>query len=840
MAEEMVLETLATGEIAVGGGQEQKGAGQEKSREKGVQGEAKPTRDAEKKDAQSPSAAAAKPEVPKRTESFVFGIPQNGLEHKERQVPIDEPPALAANSELTYIGKPTARYDGAAKAMGRGKYTADVNLPGMLFGRMVDASIPHGKVISVDTSEAEKLPGVRAVYVIEHVMGSAHLRDPKLETPSRYPIVRYAGQPIAGVAAISQVIADDAAALVKVQYDAMPFVVDRTDARKEDAPKVYPGAADAAGSAGGGGGPKGVPQVGNVHGPQRKTIGDTAKGMAEADVVVGGEYFTQVQTHSALETHGFVVDWRPDEVTVYASTQGTSSVRNEFADVFKLPKSKIRVITEYMGGGFGAKFGAGNEGVVAANLSRKANAPVRLMLDRRQEHIVSNRPDSHQRLKIGAKQDGTLTAIELTSYGTAGVGTGAGTAGPATNLYKCANLLTEEYDVFTNAGPGAAFRAPGHPQGCFALEQAIDELAVKLKLDPLDLREKIDENPARKVERQMIRERTNWSKRREAGADSGPVKRGMGMAQSVWYRFVNMDSSCEVRVSRDGSVELMSAVQDLGTGTKTILAQIVAEEFGIPPHDVVIRIGDTRFPIGPDSGGSITAGSITPAARNAAFQARQKLFAAVAPKYNTTAEDFMMRGGRVGLKSDPAKTWTLKQIAAKLPTDEISARATRVAEYSKEKITYGGVDYVELAVDTETGRVHIEKVFGAHDCGRPINPTGVISQINGGVLQGISYALFEQRIMDRNGGYMLNANLENYKIIGAREVPEIEIALVENYIAQSSTDAAGIGESAGIITLAAAIANAFYNATGVRMRRLPMTPAHVLAALGKVQEEVQA
>jgi xanthine dehydrogenase YagR molybdenum-binding subunit len=781
----------------------------------------------------------AKPETATRTESFVWGIPQNGLQHKEREVPQDEPPPLPANAELTYIGKPTERYDGPAKAMGKGKYTADVNLPGMLYARMVSATIPHGRIVSIDTSAAEKVPGVRAVHVIEHVYGVAELRDPKLETPSRYPMVRYAGQPIAGVAAISQQIANDAAALVKVQYDTMPFVVDRSDARSDDAPMVFPGPADAAGSAGGGGGPKGVPQKGNVHGPQQKKIGDTDKGFSEADVIVEGEYFTQVQTHSALETHGFVVDWKPEEVTVYASTQGTSSVRNEFADVFKLPKSKVRVITEYMGGGFGAKFGAGNEGVVAANLSRKANAPVKLMLDRRQEHIVCNRPDSHQKLKIGAKQDGTLTAIALTSYGTAGVGTGAGTAGPATNMYKCPNLLTEEYDVFVNAGPGAAFRAPGHPQGCFAFEQTIDDLAAKLNMDPLTLREKIDENPARKVERQLILEQTNWRNRKPAGSDAGPVKRGMGIAQSVWYRFVNMNSSCEVRVSRDGSVELMSAVQDLGTGTKTMLAVIVAEEFGIPPASVGIRIGDTRFPIGPDSGGSVTAGSITPAARNAAYQAKQKLFVAVAPQLGTTPDNLALQKGRVVFKNDPSRSFSLKQVTAKLPTDQISAQSTRVAEYAKERITYGGVDYVELAVDTETGRVHIEKVFGAHDCGRPINPTGVISQINGGILQGISYALFEQRIMDRNAGYMLNANLENYKILGAREVPEIEVVLVENYIAQSSTDAAGIGESAGIITLAAAIGNAFYNATGVRMRKIPMTPANVLSALGKVQE-VQA
>ena len=546
-----------------------------------------------------------------------------------------------------------------------------------------------------------------------------------------------------------------------------------------------------------------------------------------------------MQTHSALETHGFVVDWKPEEVTVYASTQGTSSVRNDFADVFKLPKAKVRVITEYMGGGFGAKFGAGNEGVVAAYLSRKANAPVKLMLDRRQEHIVSNRPDSHQMLKIGARRDGTLTAVHLVSYGTAGVGTGAGTAGPATNMYTSPNLLTEEYDVFINAGPGAAFRAPGHPQGCFALEQTIDDLAVKLNMDPLTLREKIDTSPARRAERQVILEKTNWRNRRPAGADAGPVKRGMGIAQSVWYRFVNMNSSCEVRLSRDGTVELMSAVQDLGTGTKTLLAIVVAEEFGIPPEQVVIRIGDTRFPIGPDSGGSVTAGSITPAVRNASWQAKQKLLAAVAPALGTTAEDLTVQNSRFVSRSDPSKSYSLKQLAARLPVDEISVRSTRVPEYSKERIMYGGVDYVELAVDTETGRIHIEKVFGAHDCGRPINPTGVISQINGGILQGISYALFEQRIMDRNSGFMLNANLENYKILGSREVPEIEIQLVENYLAQSSTDAAGIGESAGIITLAAAIGNAFYNATGVRMRTIPMTPARVLEALGKVPGNVR-
>jgi xanthine dehydrogenase YagR molybdenum-binding subunit len=332
----------------------------------------------------------------------------------------------------------------------------------------------------------------------------------------------------------------------------LPFVVDMEKARQPDAPLVFTGKAEQAGTAGGGGGPRNVPQHGNVRGPAKQSRGDVEKGFAEADLIVEGEYRTQVQTHSALETHGLVADWKPDQLTVYASTQGTSSVRDELAAVFKLKKANVRVITEFMGGGFGAKFGAGNYGVLATNLSKKAGAPVRLMLDRRQEHLcVGNRPSSSQKVKIGAKKDGTITAIQVINFGTAGTGTGAGATGPAQNLYKCENLLTEDSDVFTHAGPSAAFRAPGHPQGAFALEQAIDELAEKLSIDPLELRDKIDASEARAQERKIGAARIDWSSRRKPASDSGPIKKGMGVAQSIWYRFMSQDSHAEVRVKRD-------------------------------------------------------------------------------------------------------------------------------------------------------------------------------------------------------------------------------------------------------------------------------------------------
>lgn len=781
---------------------------------------------------------------PTRKEKFQTGIAGGDMTVVELEIPATEPPALPINAELSVIGKRTTRLDGRLKVTGAARYTADVRLPGMLYGVIIGSTVPHARVKSVDVSAAEKAPGVRAVHVLERIMGSAVVSDSSKELASSYPIVRYAGQPIAAVAATSAQAAEDAAKLVKIDFEALPFVVDADDARKPNAPLVFPAPADMAATAGGGGGPAGVSQTGNVRGPVRGGMfgpprGDVEKGFAAADVVVEGEFRTQVQTHSPLETHGVVADWKPDGLTVYASTQGTASVRDEMAEVFGLPKSKVRVITEFMGGGFGAKFGAGNEGVLATHLSKKAGAPVKLMLDRRGEHMAAgNRPSSHQKVRLGAKNDGALTAIHLVNYGTAGVGTGAGAGGPAQNMYECPAVLTEEADVFVNAGPAAAFRAPGHPQGCFALEQVIDELAEKLKIDPLALRDKIDTSESRLAERKLGAERIGWSRRKSPGSDAGPVKRGLGVAQSVWYRFTDMDSACEVRITRDGSVELLSAVQDIGGGIRTALAQVVAEELGLKASDITVRIGDTNFPNGPASGGSVTTNSITPAARNAAHDVKLQLASVVAADLGVPAENVVMRDGKLEGKSG-GTSLTFRQAAKRLKTEQIAGLASRTANYSDGKRVfdkYGGVQFVEVAVDTETGVIRVERVVAVHDCGRPINPLGVESQVNGGVLQGISYALYENRQLDRNTGHMVNPNLEQYKILGSRETPVIETILIEEYRGRSSTDAGGIGEPATVPT-AGAIANAVYNATGVRLRELPMTPARVLAAIAASKKE---
>ncbi len=767
------------------------------------------------------------------------GIPGYTLRQEQRTIPATEPPVLPINADLKFIGRSPERWDGHAKVSGQARYTADVQLPGMLYAKFANSNVPHAKVVAVDTSAAEKVPGVKGVFVIENLLGSAKLLNPALDV-SKYPIIRYAGQPIAAVAATSPQIAEDAARRIKIQYEARPFVVAMEQARQADAPMVFPGPANEEGTAGGGGGAADVPQTGNIHGPSVNTHGDVEQGFKEADVVVESHYTTQVQVHNALESHGVVADWKPGLLTVWASTQGTASVREGLAGFFRLPKSQVRVITEFMGGGFGAKFGPGNPGVVAAALSKQTGLPVRLMLDRKEEQLsVGNRPSSDQTLKIGARKDGTLTAVQLVSYGTAGCGTGAGCAGPATNMYQYDSLRTEENDVFTNAGPGTAFRAPGHPQGAFALEQTIDELAERLKMDPLDLRDKIDRNSARRVERQVIRESAIWKTRNaKPNVDSGHIKRGVGVAQGVWYRNISMDSAAEVRVHQDGSVEVLSAVQDIGGGIKTVMAQILSEQFGVPPQQVSVKIGDTNYPVGPNSGGSVTTASLTPAVRDAAWQAAQKFLAGVAPALGATPEDLVLVDGEVRSRSGKMAPITFRRAAAKMNTSEVSAQARRIPDYDRKAYeTYGGVDVAEIEVDVEVGLIRVKRILAAHDCGRPMNPQQTKSQINGGVIQGMSYALYEDRLLDPNYGLMVNPNLDRYQIAGSREIPQIEVHLVQSYIGQSSTDASGIGEPGGIIATPAAIANAFYNATGVRMRSLPMTPAAVLTALAHSQQK---
>lgn len=763
-----------------------------------------------------------------------YGIPGVNLGEVEREVPVSEPPAWPINDKLKHVGKSVKRYDAVAKVTGQAKYTSDIQLQGMLYAKFFNSDFPHAQIKSIDTTKAEKHEGVYAVHILKTEDGA-------------YPTVKYAGQPLGAVAAASLDIAEEAIDLIEIEYEYLDFVIDVEEAQHPEAPIVHRGKIETQAD----GGDVGVVHdgsqaQGNIVGPSTSSFyggprGNLEQGFKEADVIVERVYRTQVHTHVPLETHGVVVDWKPGNMTVYASTQSTAGVRDEMAEYFGIPQSEVRVIANYVGGGFGAKHSAGVFGPTAAILSRKTGKPVWLMLDRWEEHVSQgNRPNSIHYLKIGAKKDGKLTAIQQRSHGTAGVALGAGVGRVAQALYECPNFATEQYDVYTHAGPGAAWRAPGNVQGAYGVEQAIDEIAEKLGMDPLAYRDIIDKSEIRKIERQRGAELFGWSRRKAPGSDKGTVKKGMGVAQSTWPRFVTLDSTAEVRLMRGGAVEIRSSVQDIGTGTKTILAQVVAEELGIAVEDVTVSIGETYFPNGPASGGSVVTGSITPPARNAAYKAKTELLEQIAKKLDTDPTKLKIENGTIFDATDTSKSISFKDALKGMRTGQIIATASRTDDYGGFKqpwgLAYGdlgSVQFAEVSVDTETGFVKVDKIVAAHSCGRPLNIAHVENQINGGVIQGVSYALYEYRVMDKETGFMMNANVDQYKIPFSMEIPDIKTIIIEDYAGRSSTDAYGIGEPANIAT-AVAIANAVYNAIGVRIYEIPMTPDKILKALNKI------
>jgi xanthine dehydrogenase YagR molybdenum-binding subunit len=598
---------------------------------------------------------------------------------------------------------------------------------------------------------------------------------------------------------------------------------------------------------------KEVPRKGNVAGPvgarRGGGRGDVEKGFAEAEVVHEGTYYCAVHTHCCLETHGVVASWEGDQLTVYASTQGIFAVREGLAEALGIDRKNVRVICEHMGGGFGSKASPSASGsafaIAACRLAKKAGAPVKLMLDRKQEQLsTGNAPSALMKVKVGAKKDGTLTAVHYVSHGSGGVATGAGTAGPAASLHgKNPNFKAEEYQVFTNAGPAAPLRAPGHSQGAFGIESAIDELADKLGLDPLEVRKKNEASPVRLAQYDIGAKEIGWARRNKKAGDmstggfgpaKGAKKRGIGMANGNWYVIAHEPTTAQVKVHRDGSVEVICGYQDIGTGSRTAIAAVAAEELGIETSAVTMRIGDTQFPEGPLSGGSVTINSVAPAVRLAANQARTKLFALAAPLLGVTPEELDAANGKIFVAKDKTKSVTFKQAAAKMPGETIDATAKRPKQYETFRGDLAGTQFAEVEVDTETGEVRVVKMVSANDCGFPVNPLTAESQVIGAMIQGASWALLEDRILDRNVGTMVNPNLEWYKILAPADMFEAKSILTPVANLGNNTSTAGIGEPPIVPTLAV-IANAVFNAIGVRVRELPITPDKVLAALGEAK-----
>jgi xanthine dehydrogenase YagR molybdenum-binding subunit len=701
-----------------------------------------------------------------------------------------------AAADRTLIGKDVLRVDGPLKVTGRAKYTYDVNLPGMLYGATARCPLAHAKVKSIDTGPAEKMPGVKAVFVIQ-----------KEGTE-----IFWAGDDVVAVAAIDEKTAREAAAAVKVTYDSLPHLVLDAD------PKAHP--------------PFAKPMT-------PETVGNVEAAFSQSDVVVEGSYGVPVIAHCCLETHGSVVTWNDAGLTVYISTQAVSGIAGQLSTALGVPQNTIRVIAQYVGGGYGAKLAADRWGLAAAQLSKGAKgAPVKMMLDRRAELEVGGcRPSIHADVTLGAKKDGTLLAWQSSSWSTGGVS--GGSEPPMPYLFQIPNQRRTHTQLVNNIGPARSFRAPHHPQACGVTLCALDDLAAKIGLDPVQLIQKNLNLLAARAdvyneELKIADQLMGWSKRwMPRGKATGVVRRGLGVSIHSWPGKAH-DCQLDVTINPDGSVSVSSATQDLGTGTRTGLAIVVAETLGLDPGAIAVNIGDSTLPVSAASGGSGTIGGTGSAARRASVDALAQLFAVVAPALGTTPDQLIAAGGTVRVKGgNGAASLGWKEACSKLGTLPLTVRGKNPADGALNSSGTGGVLMADVEVDMETGIVRIVKLVAVQDCGLIIDHKTTMSQVYGCLVMGVGYSLYEETIMDQNLGVMLNPNMEFYRLAGIGDVGEIVVHLMTG----GKYDQMGIigcGEPA-VISPGAAISNAVASAIGVRVPTLPLTPDRVLAALGGVK-----
>jgi len=687
------------------------------------------------------------------------------------------------------IGKRISRLDGPIKASGRAKYTYDVNRSGMLFGKMVLSPYAHARIVSVDTSAAEKMPGVKAVQI---------MMEPGKE-------ILWAGQEIAAVAAETEEQAGDAARAIRVKYDKLPHLVHDVEPAK-------------AGS--------------RASQASEQTDGDPEQGFREAEVTCEGQYGIATITHCCLESHGQVTEWQGDNLTVWASTQNVYGLSGEYATALNIPRGNVEVLTPLMGGGFGSKFPADTWGIAGAQLAKKAGRPVKMMLERDHELMVGGaRPSLRAKVRIGAKKDGTLTAWQAEAWGTSG----PGRSGPPNLPYvvRIPNRRTRYTPILTNIGPSRPWRAPNHPQMCLITMSALEDLAGKLGMDPVELLLKnihMTGSLAKTYTEELHKaaELMDWKKKWHPRGDKtpGPIKRGLGVSLHTWGGGGHA-STCSCTIHPDGSVEVSLASQDLGTGTRTVIAIVAAETFGLPLEAVKVNIGDSRLPPSGASGGSTTVGGVSSSTRRAATNALNELLAKVAPSFGVDAEQLEAVNGKIQAKGEASKAIAWKQACAKLGATPITAQGQRSQDLISAGV--GGVQMAEVTVDVETGVVRIEKLVAAQDCGLIIDLKTAESQVYGACIMGVCYALYEEKIMDEQTGRCLNPDMEFYKLAGIGDVGEIVVHMMTGP-GYDERGVIGLGEPP-VISPGAAISNAVANAIGVRVPSLPLAPDKVLAAL---------
>ena len=725
------------------------------------------------------------------------------------------------------------RMEARDKVTGAAKYTVDIHHDGQLEGIILRSQLAHARIGELDLAPARAIPGVGAVISL---LGSDRT-------------VRYVGAPIAAVAAKDRRTAAAALAAIKVAAERLPSAIGMEQARKPDAPIVFEKSdRKKAGNVSEGGGSP-APWKGNIRGPSAafskkpKKVTSWVDGARAANnpLLVEATFRTGTQSHACLEPHAAVARFDGDRLTVHVSTQAVFHLMELIAKRFKLAHDKVRVIADHVGGGFGSKASLGVETIAAIELAREARAPVRVAFDRHEELSVTGyRPATEVKIALLPSEQGELKALSLTAYADTGAATNSTLAALARLIYPAEAKALADFDVISNLPPGAPFRGPGGPPMAFALEQAIDEAALRMNTDPIALRKRWDPDPNRQRLYDWASGLELWRNRKPAASQSGRYRRGVGVATGYWLYLWQPGSKVELAV-KGGRLVASTATQDIGTGTRSVIANTIAREFDLDPHEIEVRIGDSNLPEGPGSGGSRVTASVIPPM----LLAVQKLKAAIEQNANR--------------KPVPGSNAPWRELLAASP--DLSASAQRpedsrkmapgiqsplkqagfmgmifgwmMRRFSNLAIGAGvpsSVQVIEVEVDTLLGHVRVVNVHTGIAVGKVAAPALARSQAAGSVIQGVGYALYEAREVDAATGDILSGGMEDYRIPGIADTPMIDVHFDEAGFDHVLGGSVGIGEVATVPT-SPAIANAICNATGIRLTELPIRPDRLISAL---------
>lgn len=754
--------------------------------------------------------------------------------------------------KYSVVGKRVPRVDGREKVSGVAKFTGDYDFPRMLHVKILRSPHPHALIKKIDTSKAEEADGIEAVLSIHDVpriaFNAAGLPNVPGHVEDQYIFddkVRFVGDRVAAVAATDVDKAQAALDLIDVEYEVLPAVFDPEKAMQPEAPLIHEAER-------------------NIADHSQHIVGSVAAGFREADAVVEGRFRTGRQQHSYLEPNVYVVCPEVSgRLTVYAATQVPFFIRRLMAQALGIPAGRIRVVQPYVGGAYGGKEELYDEPVLGL-LAMKTARPVKLQYTREETFIATRtRHPCTIDLKIGAKREGRLTAIEATCYGSTGAYASHGPAVIAElgariyQLYRCANVKYDGYCVYTNTPVAGAFRGYGNPQASFARESIMDELAEKLDLDPIEFRLKnilnqgdTDPSTGYKIQTTGLREcleraseKAQWNIKGSQPRVEGRFKRGVGMAcashSSGIRPFASEVSSAIVKVNDDGSINVTVSATDSGQGILTALAQIAAEEFGVTADQVnITTLVDTDVtPFDYGNYGSRSTYVTGSAVKLAAADARQQLLEVASALMNTQIDHLVLSDGKVKSRSDPSKSMRVSEIVATSQYESEHGRSFMGrATYSPSgNAPSFAAQFAEVEVDTWTGSVKVLRIVAAHDVGRAINPTSVEGQIEGALQIGLGFALTEDLQVDEESGITLNPNLMDYKTLTSVDMPPVDVIMVETDDPTAPFGAKGVGEQ-GLIPTAAAVRNAIYNATGLRLYQTPMTGYRVLEALGKIRQ----